>query len=501
MEVLCVQYQNPILPGFHPDPSICRVGEDYYLTVSSFEYFPGLPIYHSRDLVNWTQIGNALQRGEEFPLLTVGDSGGMWAPTIRYEGGLFYVTATLEKYGNFIVTAEDPAGRWSAPVWLEEINGIDPSLYFEDGRAYYCTNGKLDESDPTEMITLCEVDVRTGRVIGERKPIWGGTEARFLEAPHIYRIGAWYYLLVAQGGTFFTHRANIARSRSLFGPYESCPDNPILTNMCYTTWQVQCTGHADLLEDARGNWWAVHLGTRLARRTMTHLGRETFLTPVAWVDGWPRCGKAVLAAEGPLTAPQQPQPAFEADMSRADWEPEWIFLRRPDMAHHRPEPGCMGLAATALTVRDKTTTFAGLRPRGFDNVTQVHFDLDARPGDEAGLAVRLDSSFHITCTVGCSPDDSARVLTLTLTAEDVTHVVACYAAPQGEIRLRMTADKEKYAFDYACSGVWQRLGQVSTRFVATEFQGRCFTGTVIGLYAASAANRGTPMIVRRFRHG
>ena len=496
-----MRYQNPILPGFHPDPSICRVGEDYYLTVSSFEYFPGLPVYHSRDLVNWRQIGNALQRAEEFPLATVGDSGGVWAPTIRFHEGLFYVTATLEKYGNFIVTAEDPAGRWSEPVWLPEINGIDPSLYFEDGHAYYCTNGKLDETDPTEMITLCEVDVCTGRVIGERRPIWGGTEARFLEAPHVYRIGEWYYLLVAQGGTFFTHMANIARSRSLFGPYEGCPDNPILTNMCDPTWQVQCSGHADLFEDARGNWWAVHLGTRLARRTMTHLGRETFLTPVTWSDGWPCCGKAVLTPEGPLTEPQLPQAPFEPDLRCPEWEPEWIFLRRPDMACHSRQEGRIVLIPTAQTLRDKTPVFAGVRPHGFDNVTEAHFDFDAGTGDEAGLAVRLDCNFHITCTVGRSALSGERMLTLTLCAEDITHVVASHAVASGEIALRMTADREKYVFEYEADGQWQRLGQVSTRFVATEFQGRCFTGTVIGLYAVSAVNRGTPMKVRSFRHG
>ena len=172
-----MQYQNPILRGFHPDPSVCRVGDDFYLAVSSFEYFPGIPIYHSRDLVNWTHIGNSLQRAEEFPLLPVGDSGGVWAPTIRWHEGLFYVTAALEGYGNFIVTAADPAGEWSAPVWLPEVGGIDPSLYFEDGHAYYCTNDRLDDR---ETLSMQEVDVATGRIIGRRHALWSGTGAHFL---------------------------------------------------------------------------------------------------------------------------------------------------------------------------------------------------------------------------------------------------------------------------------------------------------------------------------
>ncbi|MBQ8200447.1 MAG: family 43 glycosylhydrolase [Clostridia bacterium] len=491
-----MQYENPILRGFHPDPSICRVGEDFYLVVSSFEYFPGLPVYHSRDLVNWRHIGNCLQRAEEFPLLEVGDSGGVWAPTIRWHEGVFYVTATLEKYGNFIVTAEDPAGTWSSPVWLPEIGGIDPSIYFEDGHTYYCTNEALTSR---EAISLSEIDVSTGRVIGQRRELWSGTGAHFLEAPHLYRIGGWYYLLVAEGGTFFTHMASIARSRSLWGPYESCPFNPILTNMCDPTWQVQCAGHADLVEDAQGNWWAVHLGVRLARRTMTHLGRETFLTPVVWQDGWPMCGakrKTVLLANGPLRAPQQPAIPFVPDLSRTEWEPEWIFLRRPDMASHQRIPGAMLFIPSRRTLKDPNPTFAAIRPADFDCVTDVTFTFSAQQeGDEAGLAIRLDKQFHITCTLGYD-----RRLTLTLQAEDICHTVAQAVLPGDTISLRLTAGKDRFAFTYCCGGTYIPFGSVSTRFLATEFQGRCFTGTVIGLYAACAAPTKACMRVTAFAH-
>ena len=491
-----MQYENPILRGFHPDPSICRVGEDYYLVVSSFEYFPGLPIYHSCDLVNWRQIGSCLQRAEEFPLLTVGDSGGVWAPAIRWHEGVFYVTATLEKFGNFIVTATDPAGSWSSPVWLKEIGGIDPSIYFEDGRAYYCTNEALTSP---EAISLEEIDVTTGRIIGQRKEIWSGTGAHFLEAPHIYRIGGWYYLMVAEGGTFFTHMETIARSTSLWGHYESCPHNPILTNMCDPSWQVQCTGHADLVEDTQGNWWAVHLGTRLARRTMTHLGRETFLTPVTWVDGWPVCGqdrKARLLAEGLLTAQQQPAQPFVADMTRTDWEPEWIFLRRPDMANFRRVPGEMLLTPTTQTMRDPVPTFAAVRPADFDCVTDATFSFDARQeGDEAGLAIRLDKQFHITCTLG-----HGNLMTLALQAEDIRHTVAQVRLPEGEVHLRLAADRERFNFFYDRRGEYVKLGSVSTRFLATEVSGRCFTGTVIGLYTACAKPTGACMRITDISH-
>ena len=492
-----MQYQNPILRGFHPDPSICRVGEDYYLAVSSFEYFPGIPIYHSRDLVNWTHIANSLQRADEFPLLPVGDSGGVWAPTIRYDGGLFYVTAALEGYGNFIVTASDPAGEWSAPVWLPEVGGIDPSLYFENGHAYYCTNDRLNGE---ETISIQEVDVHTGRIIGNRHALWGGIGAHFLEAPHVYHIRDWYYLLVAEGGTFATHMATIARSKEIWGPYESCPHNPILTNMCDPSWQVMCTGHGDLLEDVQGNWWMVHLGTRLSRRTMTHLGRETFLTPVTWHDGWPLCGldrRAVLAEEGPLAAPQASLAPFEADMHRITWEPEWIFLRKPDMAHHRRVPGSIILTPTSATLRDPAPTFAAVRPLDFECIVRTTFAFQPlTPDDEAGLVIRLDGRFHITCAVGWK--EGHRVLTLALQMDEIHHIISQHSIPDAPVTLKMTTDREQYTFTCTAGGCTFDVGEVSTRFLSTDLSGRCFTGTVIGLYAACGKAAPGDLVVTHF---
>lgn len=262
---------------------------------------------------------------------------------------------------------------------------------------------------------------------------------------------------------------------------------------------MQCAGHADLVEDTQGNWWAVHLGTRLARRTMTHLGRETFLTPVTWVDGWPVCGqdrKTKLLSEGPLTAPQQPAQPFIADMTRTDWEPEWIFLRRPDMANFRRVPGAMLLTPTAQTMCDPVPTFASVRPADFDCVTDATFSFDAQhEGDEAGLAIRLDRQFHITCTLGYD-----NVMTLALQAEDIHHTVAQATLPEGEVRLRLAADRERYSFFYYSDGEYVKLGSVSTRFLATEFQGRCFTGTVIGLYTACVQTAEACMRVTAFAH-
>ncbi|MFQ9094250.1 MAG: glycoside hydrolase family 43 protein [Ruminococcus sp.] len=265
-----MQYQNPILPGFHPDPSICRVGDDFYLVTSSFEYFPGLPIYHSRDLVHWEQIGHCLTRDSQVHLVTGAPNClNIYAPTIRYHDGLFYVIVTNvtgDNHGNFIITAKDPAGEWSDPIALP-FPGIDPSLFFdEDGKVYYLgTDGG---------IYLSEMDITTGAAIGETHRLWQGT-ANNPEGPHLYKIDGMYYLLLAQGGTELCHMAVLARSESILGPYEPCPHNPVLTNIGQSL-AIKAAGHADLVEDAEGNWWAVCLGIRpLAYPFRHNLGRET----------------------------------------------------------------------------------------------------------------------------------------------------------------------------------------------------------------------------------
>ena len=276
-------YQNPVIAGFHPDPSVCRVGDDFYLVNSSFQYFPGVPIFHSRDLVHWQQIGHVLTRPSQLPLKNASTGGGIYAPTIRHDGERFYmITTNVSDKGNFLVHATDPRGPWSEPVWIEQ-GGIDPSLYFEDGKCYLVSN-------PDNCIHLCQIDPLTGRQLTESRRIWTGTGGRYPEGPHIYKKDGWYYLLISEGGTEYGHKVTIARSRHIDGPYTGNPANPILTHINQNAENnpIQGVGHADMVQAHDGSWWLVCLGFRTQNGQHHVLGRETFLAPVAWnEDGWP----------------------------------------------------------------------------------------------------------------------------------------------------------------------------------------------------------------------
>lgn len=494
-----MKFQNPIIKGFHPDPSICRVGEDYYLVNNSFEYFPGIPIFHSCDLVNWEQIGNCISRAEQMNLRHVGNSGGIWAPTIRYDRGIFYVTATLEQYGNFIVFTSDPYSQWSDPVWVP-VGGIDPSLYFENGRAYYCTNQSLHPGK--EEITLEEIDIHSGILKSPVTSIWSGTGGGYLEAPHIYHHDGWYYLMAAEGGTYFNHMVTIARSRSLWGEYEGYCGNPILTNRHDTTREVQCSGHGDLFQDHFGNWWMVHLAIRPARRTMSHLGRETFLTPVVWKDGWPTIkdgGIETIEKEGPLWNNQEKISHWKANFNRSSWEPQWIFVReRKDALFNRGE-GCLQLTPSIQSTKtDIGNTFAAVRQPDFNCVIETVYEFNPEEtGDESGLAIYLESGFHYR--FGKRKTDQGELLILEKTAEDFMQTACLIPIENGKIRLRIECDKEQYHFYYAVGeGEFTLACSASTRFLSCEAAGKCFTGVVMGLYALSQRETTAFMEVENF---
>ena len=482
-----MKYTNPIIPGFHPDPSICRVEEDYYLVNSSFEYFPGVPIFHSRDLMNWHQIGHCLTRESQLPLRGVKASDGIYAPTIRYHEGRFYmVTTNMTGGGNFYVWTEDPAGEWSEPIWVAQ-KGIDPSLLFDNGKVYFTSNGTGWAS--VRGAYQCEIDIATGKQLSESKFLWTGTGGSYPEAPHLYHIGDWYYLTVAEGGTAEGHCVTIARSHDPYGPFESCPHNPILTHRSLMN-EIQATGHADLIEDHHGNWWAVFLGYRYGEYSWHHLGRETYLAPVEWTtDGWPvvNGGNKVMPIME-VNRPMLPCP-WPASLERDDFDSpvlgfEWNYLRNPDYSHYSltARPGWLQLSCAAPTIDELASpSFIGRRQEHFDCSvsTLLEFKPDSE-NEEAGLVVLADNLHHCEIVVTLRGENRCVVVRRrigTLSAE-----VSCRELPDGPVELMITADKSAYRFFAGPPGSLAKCATAETRYLSTQVAGG-YTGAYFGLYA------------------
>ena len=306
------EIKNPLLPGFYPDPSIVRVGDDFYMVTSSFSFFPGVPIFHSRDLAHWEQIGHVLDRPSQLPLGADWISGGIFAPTLRFHDGVFYmITTNVDHGGNFIVTAEDPAGPWSEPHWIEGAVGIDPSLFWDDdGKAYYTGTGTGDMRH--NHIWISEIDLQEFRLVGEKKDIWGGSQvlAWCPEAPHLYKKDGWYYLLIAEGGTEHFHAVTIARSKEVMGEYTGYDGNPIMTHRHLGMQaEIANTGHADIVQLQDGSWYMVMLASRPYGGYHKNMGRETFIAPMIWENGWPVVCPGTGKLDWTYPAPEEKQTA------------------------------------------------------------------------------------------------------------------------------------------------------------------------------------------------
>ncbi|MFE9674498.1 glycoside hydrolase family 43 protein [Streptomyces sp. NPDC006259] len=477
---------NPVIPGFHPDPSICRVGDDYYLVCSSFEYFPGIPVFHSRDLAHWTQIGNVLDRPSQLSLpADMPSSGGIYAPTLRHHDGRFWliVTNVSEGVGNIVVSATDPAGPWSDPVRLPGVPGIDPDLAWDEDGTCWCT---------VAGVAQVRIDPETGETFGPPKKLWSGAPGvKAPEAPHLYHVGDYWYLLIAVGGTERGHGVAIGRSRAPSGPFEPCPANPILTHRG-TDHPVQNTGHADLVQAPDGSWWMVMLGVRPGGGTPGWhvLGRETFLAPVTWVDDWPVVGEVALEL------PQFPWPLAPAaveeqrdDFDLSELRPSWISLRDRPAGHFttKERPGWLTLRARGDSLDAADVIFAGRRQQHL--MCRARTLVDASQG-RGGLAVRLDERHHYAIEAS---DTEVRVVARVGTLRTV---VAAEPLPGGPVVLGITItdpppphdartgpDTVSLGFERP-DGTFTTLATLDGRYLSTEVAGG-FTGRVIGMYAAS----------------
>ncbi|MET9225725.1 glycoside hydrolase family 43 protein [Lentzea sp. NPDC003310] len=465
----------PVIAGMHPDPSVCRVGDDYYLVCSSFEYFPGVPVFHSTDLVRWKQIGNALDRPSQLALsAATPSSAGIYAPTLRHHDGRFWlvVTNVSDGGGNVVLTATDPAGPWSDPVPLPGVEGIDPDLAWDSDGNCWCT---------VAGVAQYRVDPATGEASGPPTRLWSGTPgSKAPEAPHLYQIGDFWYLLIAEGGTERGHAVSIARSAAPTGPFEPCPDNPVLSHRG-TDDPVQNTGHADLVQAPDGAWWMVFLGVRPGGGTPGWhvLGRETFLAPVTWVDGWPVVGEIVPGAES-LSVERD-----EFDSPRLD--PSWISLRDRSEQHCATgeTPGWLTLRARGSGMDDPAVVFAGRRQRHLSCAARTL--VDAADGS-GGLVVRLDEDHHYEVEAAAG---QVRVLAR---IGPLHAVVATLAVPDGpvvlEVRVRPRPPQDSRSGPDVLTFCVEtiELASLDGKYLSTEVAGG-FTGRVIGLYAATGTVR------------
>ncbi len=540
-------FTNPIIPGGYPDPSICRVGEDFYIVNSSFEYFPGLPIHHSKDLVNWKLIGYGLHRPSQASgavnLVDVSENGGIHAPTIRYNKGTFYIVTTnmysqidknkpnkTKSNTNFIITAKNPAGPWSEPHVIEGAPGIDPDLFFDDdGKVYFV--GTHNPGDMTSSgigaIWAQELDLEQWKLVGDRHSLWeGACDKKHTEGPHIYKENGKYYLLVAEGGTSFHHAVMIAASDDVFGPYETGLRNPILTSrhLSKKNW-VHSTGHADLVKLADGRWFMVALGKRNDRDGHSNMGRETHLMPVVWepqIVRWQQVSKTkwepvsylfpVVAPEtgkveriNPLPFPDKHQyynDAFHDNFDSENLTPDWSFRRVP-------QPKTYSLSANKghLRLYLKPENFQPRKRYSAMGITQKEsqFEWEAKMKftpkknlEEAGISVyqkdinyinlsvqKIGKEHHLKLTV---KEKNKNVSAMTDSAKFPNDKINAYksiALPNydGEILLKISSKNGKYSYFFSTDG-----GADYTKLAETPdnlLLGMMYTGANVGIFATS----------------
>ena len=483
-----MDFTNPILPGMHPDPTICRVGRDFYLACSSFEYFPGVPIFHSRDLVSWRQLGHALTRRSQLDLAAVPSSGGIYAPTLRYHDGTFYLVTTQVERGHLVVTARSPRGPWSNPVWLDG-DGIDPSLAFIDGRIYLTRNGQGTDRDHPFVY---QTELAPGAHGLERtKPprvIWKGTSGVWPEAPHLYRRGDWYYLLTAEGGTSYGHSVVVARSRKPYGPFTASPHGPLLTHRDRPRHPIQAVGHADLVDLEDGSTWAVLLGIRPTGGRHHHLGRETFLAPVAWEDGWPRMPGLELRMDGPPLRRASVADASEhIDFSSTRLPTSLVFVRNPARGSWslRERVGFLRLWGQAASLSDLASpALVCRRQQHFEMAARTQLTFEPRRANEhAGLCVRANEGFHAALLV--TAGDRGRELRLVRTLAGRRQTLGHTKLGHGPVTLEVAASPTDYVFSGGTGRCLDELGRVPTMAFSAETILRRtsrhhFTGAMIG---------------------
>lgn len=476
-----MKYNNPIVKGFYPDPSVCRANGKFYMVCSSFQYFPGVPLFESENLINWTQIGHVLTRKNQIMLEKINSSGGVFAPTIRFNNGRFYMVTTNDTtHENFFVYTDNIYGEWSDPVRIEQ-GGIDPSLFFEDGKTYFMSNG-TDENGKGAVIQ-CEINAETGEKLSESRAIWNGSGGRYLESPHLYEIDGKYYLMAAEGGTEYGHMITYAMGNSPYGKFENYPKNPVLTNRNKAPFIIQGIGHGDLIQDYKGNWFILSLGFRQIGEWMPyhHLGREVFLTPVKFGDdGWFSAGADgttdfAYEIQGDFQQIEKKQYTFE----NTNWNIDWCFLRHPHTENYTLSENAL-LTGTQTTLDDVASpTFVGIRQRDFCG--ELSCNVSAKNG-EAGITAYMCENEHFDIAIRENEDGFEAILKLNIGG--IKHLQNAVKISGNNAVLKISFDSMNYRFYVIYNNTETYLGNGQAKYLSSEVSSG-FTGVLFGLYAVN----------------
>lgn len=469
--------------GFYPDPTICEKPEGGYLMVnSSFEYFPGLPVWESADGLNWTRVGNAMDRPSQFPYDVMDNNQGIYAPTLRWHDGLYYLIVTNVNRGNMILTSPDPAREpWSEPIWVEGWPGIDPSLFFDDdGTAYICGNEGGGDDEPAG-IYLSEIDVATGTVLTARRRVCAGITGSNPEGPHLYKREGRYYLMWAEGGTESGHMENIARADEPFGPYEMCPGNPLITNRS-THLTLQAIGHCDCAHFEADRTLMVFHGARNNAEYPAQgwIGREPYGVWFEWCDGWP------------VLVDQSYDTALCGDGSANEQAVAWVT----------PSIDADELfQVTGASPHGAETVTLTAAPHGFElthgpsligtRQTDVRFEFKATLANpksletgETGVAVYANSRHYMVVAVHAADNGTTSVEARVHNAGLVTRLGAVTVPSAPALTLRVLGDEQGYRFlvSSADTDGESLLGQAPGKVLSFTNAGG-FTGILLGLYA------------------
>lgn len=507
---------NPVLPGFYPDPSVCVAGGIYYLVCSSFSYFPGLPLFRSKDLIHWEQITNIVNRPEQLDFSGAGVSRGLFAPTIRFHENKFYCICTqVDKIGNFIMTAEHVEGPWSNPIKIEGAEGIDPSLFFDDnGVCWYVGTRPVPEGpkyDGNWEIWVQKINPDEGKLYGEAKGIWRGAlrDCVWPEGPHIYKFFGKYYLIHAEGGTGPNHAVCVARSDSVDGKWEGNPCNPILTHRHLGMLAgVRNVGHADLLCTNENKWWMCCLASRPygePGKRVCNMGRETFFAPVKWEDGWPvvswETGKLENAYSMSGNVVKRANEDADAtffpvidDFNSSKLDLFWLSLRQrnPEYINCTENSGTLRLYGGEKITGNGNVTLVARRQTSFsfEACTQVHFHFSDNY-DNAGLICFQNEKFNYRLRVILRGKIIVLQLVKIAGAEEeiITEEVITGGTKECSIVLRVVAERQNLRFEYGPDERNMNLliDNIDASILSTEVAGG-FVGTLVGMYAESGAD-------------